>query len=92
MLMYNKNSFFNIYNLRHFCSIRNFTLNISETVFVIFLYCEIVLLLCCVLSCILYFDTCFISVCCMKDLYIYESNMHIRMYCASCTVPVIPVI
>jgi len=80
--------FFSIYNLHYFCILWNFTCTIFGTVFVLFLYCVFVLLLCCVLSCILYFETCFISICCLTGLFIYETNMHLCMYWASCKVPV----
>jgi len=57
--------FFNIYNLRHIRILWNFTCTVFETVFVLLLYCVLILLLCCVLSCILYFETCFMSTCCL---------------------------
>ena len=78
-----------IYNLRHFQILQNFTYTAFETVFVLFHYCVFVVWLCFLLSCILLSQTCFISICCLKGVLIYEINMHLCMYWASCKVPVI---
>jgi hypothetical protein len=74
--------FFNIYNLRHFRILWNFTCTIFETVFVLFLYCVFVLLLCCVLSCILYFETCFIFV--VRQVFLFMKWIFIDVCIGLC--------
>lgn len=55
----------------------------------LYYFCIVYLYYYCVVYClVVFFETCFISICCSTGLFIYETNMHLCTYWASCKVPV----